>query len=169
VVSLSNHGEAGAAVLRQAQDEGGVRREEQQSSTTVVSLSNHGMAGGRVFGKPTGNPAGEVAMPQNTISEYPGEVVYIVRCADDSYYTGRSAISAEKRVSEHNLGVYAHTPRLGRAAEACQKPRTEKEGIDSSAAVLRQAQDEGGVCGEVISNQVVSLLNHGNAGAAVLT
>jgi putative endonuclease len=45
-------------------------------------------------------------MPRNTISEYPGEVVYIVRCADDSYYTGRSAISVEKRVSEHNLGVY---------------------------------------------------------------
>jgi putative endonuclease len=45
-------------------------------------------------------------MPRSTISEYPGEVVYIVRCADDSYYTGRSAISVEKRVSEHNLGVY---------------------------------------------------------------
>ena len=45
-------------------------------------------------------------MTRSTISEYPGEVVYIVRCADGSYYTGRSAISAEKRVSEHNLGVY---------------------------------------------------------------
>jgi putative endonuclease len=46
------------------------------------------------------------AMPRNTIAEYSGEVVYIVSCADGSYYTGRSAISVEKRVSEHNLGVY---------------------------------------------------------------
>ncbi len=41
VVSLSNHGKAvGAAVLRQAQDEGDVRGET--LSTPVVSLSNHG-------------------------------------------------------------------------------------------------------------------------------
>ncbi|KAB2911140.1 MAG: GIY-YIG nuclease family protein [Hyphomicrobiaceae bacterium] len=32
--------------------------------------------------------------------------VYIVRCADGSYYTGRSTVSVEKRVSEHNLGVF---------------------------------------------------------------
>jgi putative endonuclease len=50
--------------------------------------------------------AGHVEMPRNTIAEYPGEVVYIVHCADGSYYTGRTAISAEKRVSEHNLGIY---------------------------------------------------------------
>jgi putative endonuclease len=45
-------------------------------------------------------------MPRNTIAEHEGTVVYIVRCADDSYYTGRSAVSAEKRVSEHNLGIF---------------------------------------------------------------
>lgn len=43
-------------------------------------------------------------MPRNTLAEYEGSVVYIVRCADGSYYTGRSA--AEKRVTEHNLGIY---------------------------------------------------------------
>src|SRR5882724_9428715 len=47
-----------------------------------------------------------LAMPRNTISEYPSQIVYIVRCADSSYYTGRSAVSAEKRVSKHNLGVF---------------------------------------------------------------
>lgn len=45
-------------------------------------------------------------MPRNPLAEYEGSFVYIVRCADGSYYTGRSAISAEKRVTEHNLGVY---------------------------------------------------------------
>ena len=44
-------------------------------------------------------------MPRNTIAEYEGAVVYIVRCADGSYYTGRSFISAEKRLWEHNEGV----------------------------------------------------------------
>ena len=45
-------------------------------------------------------------MPRNPSAEHQGNVVYIVRCADGSYYTGRSAISAEKRVTEHNLGIY---------------------------------------------------------------
>jgi putative endonuclease len=33
--------------------------------------------------------------------------VYIVECADGSYYTGLAHISVEKRIAEHNLGVYA--------------------------------------------------------------
>ena len=45
-------------------------------------------------------------MPRSTIAEYDGAFVYIVRCADGSYYAGRSVISVEKRVSEHNLGVF---------------------------------------------------------------
>ncbi|MBX9592691.1 MAG: GIY-YIG nuclease family protein [Hyphomonadaceae bacterium] len=45
-------------------------------------------------------------MPRSIHAEHEGAVVYIVRCADGSYYTGRSMISAEKRVSEHNLGVF---------------------------------------------------------------
>jgi hypothetical protein len=40
MVSLSNHGNARAAVLRQAHDVGGVRGEV--FSNTMVSLSNHG-------------------------------------------------------------------------------------------------------------------------------
>jgi putative endonuclease len=39
-------------------------------------------------------------------AEYDGAFVYILRCSDGSYYTGRSSISVDKRVSEHNLGVY---------------------------------------------------------------
>jgi putative endonuclease len=45
-------------------------------------------------------------MPRHTIAEHEGAFVYIVRCSDGSYYTGRSSVSVEKRVSEHNLGVY---------------------------------------------------------------
>ena len=45
-------------------------------------------------------------MPRSTLAEHEGNVVYVVRCADGKYYAGRSAISAEKRVAEHNLGVY---------------------------------------------------------------
>jgi len=45
-------------------------------------------------------------MPRNTIAEHGGAFVYILRCADGSYYTGRSAISVEKCVSEHNLGIF---------------------------------------------------------------
>jgi putative endonuclease len=44
-------------------------------------------------------------MPRSTIAEHEGAFVYIVRCSDGSYYTGRSSVSVEKRVSEHNLGV----------------------------------------------------------------
>lgn len=45
-------------------------------------------------------------MPRSTTAEYEGAVVYIVLCADGSYYTGHSKVSAEKRVSEHNLGIF---------------------------------------------------------------
>jgi putative endonuclease len=38
--------------------------------------------------------------------EYGGAFVYIVRCSDGSYYTGHSTVSVEKRVTEHNLGVF---------------------------------------------------------------
>ena len=45
-------------------------------------------------------------MPRGPAAEYDGNTVYIVRCADGSYYTGRSSVSAEKRATEHNLGIY---------------------------------------------------------------
>jgi len=45
-------------------------------------------------------------MSRGISSEYGGAFVYIVRCADGSYYTGRSMVSAEKRVTEHNFGVF---------------------------------------------------------------
>ena len=45
-------------------------------------------------------------MSRSVVSEYGGAFVYIVRCSDGSYYTGRSLVSAEKRVSEHNLGIF---------------------------------------------------------------
>ena len=31
--------------------------------------------------------------------------VYIVRCSDGSYYTGRTAKNVERRIAEHNLGI----------------------------------------------------------------
>jgi putative endonuclease len=44
-----------------------------------------------------------------------GAYVYILRCADSSYYTGITQRSVEERESEHNLGLapasYTHTRR----------------------------------------------------------
>lgn len=36
-----------------------------------------------------------------------GASVYILRCADGSYYTGLTRKDVETRVSEHNLGINA--------------------------------------------------------------
>jgi hypothetical protein len=49
---------------------------------------------------------------------------------------------------------------VGKALAAVLDPRNKSKGM--------QAQDEGGVRGEVSSNLVVSLSNHGKARAAVL-
>jgi putative endonuclease len=35
-----------------------------------------------------------------------GAYPYIVRCADGSYYTGTARSGLERRVAEHNAGVY---------------------------------------------------------------
>ena len=35
-----------------------------------------------------------------------GAHVYIVRCADGSYYTGTARSGLEQRVTQHNLGTY---------------------------------------------------------------
>jgi putative endonuclease len=35
-----------------------------------------------------------------------GAFVYILRCADGSYYTGTARDGLERRVNEHNAGVY---------------------------------------------------------------
>ncbi len=35
----------------------------------------------------------------------PGASIYILRCADGSYYTGITRRSVEERVSEHQLGL----------------------------------------------------------------
>ncbi len=35
-----------------------------------------------------------------------GAYVYILRCADGSYYVGTTRKSIEERVSEHNTGLY---------------------------------------------------------------
>jgi putative endonuclease len=36
----------------------------------------------------------------------PGAHVYILRCADGSYYVGSARLGIERRVSEHNNGHY---------------------------------------------------------------
>jgi putative endonuclease len=35
-----------------------------------------------------------------------GAFLYIVRCADNSYYTGTARTGLEQRVAEHNAGTY---------------------------------------------------------------
>ena len=40
------------------------------------------------------------------MSEESGADVYMLRCADDSYYVGSARLGLERRLSEHNNGVY---------------------------------------------------------------
>ena len=35
-----------------------------------------------------------------------GVYLYILRCADESYYTGTARSGLERRVAEHNAGIY---------------------------------------------------------------
>ncbi|MDO8975418.1 GIY-YIG nuclease family protein [Reyranella sp.] len=39
------------------------------------------------------------------MSEESGAGVYMVRCADDSYYVGSARLGLERRLSEHNNGI----------------------------------------------------------------
>jgi putative endonuclease len=39
-------------------------------------------------------------------SDEPGAYVYMLRCADGSYYVGSARRGLDRRVSEHNEGVY---------------------------------------------------------------
>jgi len=41
------------------------------------------------------------------MSEEPGADVYMLRCADGSYYVGSARLGLERRLSEHNSGVFA--------------------------------------------------------------
>ncbi len=41
-----------------------------------------------------------------TMSEESGAYVYMLRCADGSYYVGSARLGLERRVSEHNNGIY---------------------------------------------------------------
>ena len=38
--------------------------------------------------------------------EEPGAHVYMLRCSDGSYYVGSARLGLERRLSEHNSGVY---------------------------------------------------------------
>jgi putative endonuclease len=40
------------------------------------------------------------------MSEEPGAHVYLLRCADGSYYVGSARLGLERRLSEHNDGTY---------------------------------------------------------------
>lgn len=40
------------------------------------------------------------------MSDEPGAYVYMLRCADDSYYVGSARRGLERRLSEHNNGTY---------------------------------------------------------------
>jgi putative endonuclease len=39
-------------------------------------------------------------------TDEPGAYIYMLRCADGSYYVGSARRGLERRVSEHNQGVY---------------------------------------------------------------
>jgi putative endonuclease len=40
------------------------------------------------------------------MSNEPGAYVYMLRCADGSYYVGSARLGLDQRVIEHNQGVY---------------------------------------------------------------
>jgi len=40
------------------------------------------------------------------MSDEPGAYIYMLRCADDSFYVGSARRALDRRVSEHNEGVY---------------------------------------------------------------
>ena len=40
------------------------------------------------------------------MSDEPGAYVYMLRCSDSSYYVGSARRGLERRLSEHNSGVY---------------------------------------------------------------
>ena len=40
------------------------------------------------------------------MDDEPGAHVYMLRCADDSYYVESARLGLEHRLSEHNLGTY---------------------------------------------------------------
>ena len=39
--------------------------------------------------------------------DQPGAYVYILRCADDSYYVGSARLGLDQRLAEHNAGRYS--------------------------------------------------------------
>jgi putative endonuclease len=41
------------------------------------------------------------------MDDEPGAYIYMLRCADGSYYIGSARRGLDRRVSEHNHGVYA--------------------------------------------------------------
>ena len=40
------------------------------------------------------------------MNDEPGASVYMLRCADGSYYVGSARLGLERRLSEHNSGTY---------------------------------------------------------------
>jgi len=42
----------------------------------------------------------------NAMIEEPGAHVYMLRCADGSYYVGSARLGLDRRVSEHNHGTF---------------------------------------------------------------
>jgi putative endonuclease len=40
------------------------------------------------------------------MNDEPGAHVYMLRCADGSYYVGSARLGLERRLSEHNSGTY---------------------------------------------------------------
>ena len=65
--------------------------------------------------------------------------IYIVRCRDDSYYTGLTRLEAEQRVWQHNEGVVAGYTHSRRPVELVYFETTES----AREAITRERQIKG--------------------------
>jgi len=64
--------------------------------------------------------------------------LYILRCADGSYYVGTTVGSLEKRVAEHQIGAYDGSTSLRRPVTLVFHQRFEH--LDDAAAAERQVK-----------------------------
>jgi putative endonuclease len=67
-----------------------------------------------------------------------GAFLYILRCADGSYYVGTTAAGLEKRIAEHNAGVFDGYTALRRPVELVFDQHFYR--LDDAAAAERQVK-----------------------------
>lgn len=67
------------------------------------------------------------------MSAITGAWLYIIRCADNSYYTGTTRTDLERRVAEHNAGTFAGFTAARRPVELVYSEHFEQV-VDAIAA-----------------------------------